>query len=259
MKTLLATALILTTTTVYAHDSCDVELEGGVNIDSAAIEFSQDKKTVYKIVDDKILIINGSSVDLSASQQSLVTEYATSIRAVIPEVKSIAIEGMDLAVEGVNLAFDELLGADNDVGKDLTDELTFLRDEVQRGFDSKEGFYFDENGFEGKDFFGEDFEQRIESVVEKAIKDSMGSLLIAVGQQMLFSGDSDAFETRMEGFGHTIESQMEERGQALAQKAEQICLSVVAIDKLEEQLKTEISELADINILTVKSQPTNNI
>ncbi|WDD97797.1 DUF2884 family protein [Thalassomonas actiniarum] len=259
MKTLLASTLILTSTSLYAHDSCDVELEGGIKIDSSGIEFMQDKKPVYSILEDNRLVVDGKNIELNASQQSLVTEYAASIRAVVPEVKSIAIEGIDLAVEGVNMAFNELLGPGNDVGADLTRELTALREQVQTRFDADKGFYVDEHGFAGEEFFGEEFEQRIESVVEKAMRDSMGSLLIAVGQQMLFSGDTGAFETKMENFGNKIENEMEARGAELESKGEQICLSVVEIDTLEEQLKAQISELENINILKVKSHGSNKI
>ncbi|WP_281560069.1 DUF2884 family protein [Thalassomonas sp. RHCl1] len=259
MKTLLASTLILTSTSLYAHDSCDVELEGGIKIDSSGIEFMQDKKPVYSILEDNRLIVDGKNIELNASQQALVSEYAASIRAVVPEVKSIAIEGIDLAVEGVNMAFDELLGAGNDVGADLTRELTALRDQVQTRFDVDNGFYVDEHGFAGEEFFGEEFEQRIESVVEKAMRDSMGSLLIAVGQQMLFSGDTGAFETKMENFGDKIENEMEARGAELESKGEQICLSVVKIDSLEEQLKAQISELENTNFLKVKSHGSNEI
>mgnify|MGYP000497974887 CR=1 FL=1 len=259
MKTLLASTLILTSTSLYAHDACDVELEGGIKIDSSAIEFSQDKQPVYQILDNNRLVVNGKTLELTASQQSLVAEYASSIRNVIPEVKSIAIEGIDLALDGVNLAFDELLGAGNSVGADLSLQLTALRDEVQERFDTRQGFYVDEEGFSGEAFFGEEFEQRIESAVEKAVKDSMGSLLIAVGQQMLFSGDAQAFETKMENFGTMIETEMEARGAALEVKADQLCSSVVEIDKLEEALKAQVSELEAINILKVKHQTTNAI
>ena len=134
-----------------------------------------------------------------------------------------------------------------------------FRSEVQSRFDADTGLYIDEEGFAGEDLFGEDFEQRIESVVEKAIKDSMGSLLIAVGQQILFSGDTEAFETKMETFGTKIETEMEARGAELAVKGEQLCASVLEIDKLEEQLKAEISELEDINIIKVKNQVANEI
>ena len=259
MKLLLASTLMLTTTSLYAHDNCDVELEGGISINSTAIEFSKNKESLYKIMADNSLIVDGQGVDLTASQQTLVTKYASSIRAVVPEVKSVAIEGIDLAIEGVNMAFDELLGAGNDVSEDLTRELTTLRDQVQMRFDTDKGFSIDEDGFAGEEFFGADFEQRIESVVENAVQKSMGSLLIAVGQQMLFSGDAQAFETKMENFGKQIENEMETRGQQLAAKGEQLCQSVVEIDQLEEQLKTQIDELQAIDILTVKNQTSDSI
>jgi hypothetical protein len=257
MKTLLATALLCTTTSLYAHDACDVELDGGINIDSQQIEFKRDQQTRYKIINDRILMVNGAEINLDSNQQSLVFEYASSIRNVVPEVQNIALDGIDLAIDGVNMAFNELLGDGNDVSRELTDALTHVRVELETHFDTDKGFYFDDNGFDGGDFLGEDFEQRIESMVENAVKNSMGSLLVAVGQELLFSGGNmDTFETRMQDFGHKIEFEMESRAEKIEQGADKICLSIVNIDKLEEQLKAQIPALSDINVLTQNSHIT---
>lgn len=254
-KSLLAATLFatLSSTTVMAHDSCDVELEAGLNISNNSIEFFSEKSKdiLYRIDNDESLIVAGKSVYLDDEQQELVTQYSTSIKAMVPEVRNIAIEGVDLAVEGVNLAFNELLGEGNDVGADLTRELTNLRNEVSSRFTLEQGFTIGEDGLEGEELLGEEFEQRIESAVEKAVMNSIGSIMVAVGQEMIFSGgDSDAFETRMETFGENIEHEMEARAEAIEHKAEQLCLSAVKIDQLEEQLKNSVESLAGINVIS---------
>jgi len=219
MKTLIASALIIASSTSYAHDnsfssnSCNVDLNGGIKISAEKITFSKNKSPLYSIVNNETLIVNGEKVSLTRSQQSLLTEYSNNIRGVVPEVKSIALDAIDLAIDGVNLAFNELLGEGNDVSVDLTTQLTSIRTEVDNEFDSSKDFYIDEDGFKGDDFFGDEFEQRIESAVETTIQNSIGSLMIAVGQEMLFSGGNmDAFESRMENFGQQIEHEMEARG-----------------------------------------------
>ena len=171
----------------------------------------------------------------------------------VPQVRSIAIEGVDLALEGVNLAFNELLGDGNEIGADLTEELSSLRDEVGERFTIEHGFTIGENGLEDDELFGEEIEQRIESAVEKAVMGSMGSLLVALGQEMMFSnGDSNAFETRMENFGESIENEMESRAEKIEHKANSLCLAAVEIDKLEDELQASIASLEDINVITVK-------
>ena len=211
MKTLIATALILATSSSFASnasfttDSCDADISGGIKITPTAIEFSKNKKQLYKIVDNEVLYVNEEQIDLTNSQQSLITEYSTSIRAAVPEVKDIALDAIDLASDGVNLAFNELLGEGNDISAEITAQLSEIRKEVNEGFTHDKEIYFDEDGFSGEDFFDEDFEKRIESAVETTVQNSIGSLMIAVGQQMLFSGgDMDTFETKMENFGDKI-------------------------------------------------------
>jgi len=83
--------------------------------------------------------------------------------------------------------------------------------------------------------------------------------MIAVGQQMLFSGgDGDAFETRMEKFGEKIEHEMESRGEKIEKRGEALCQSVLAIDILEDQLTNKIVELEGINLLNTNISPKGN-
>ena len=265
MKTLIATALILASSSTFAYetsfsnDSCDADISGGIKITPSAIEFSKSKKQLYKIVNNETLFIDGEQIDLTYSQQSLVTEYSTSIRAIVPEVKDIALDAIDLASDGVNLAFNELLGEGNDVGAEITAQLAEIRVEVDEGFTSDKEIYFDEDGFSGDDFFSKEFEQRIETAVETTVQNSIGTLMIAVGQQLLFSGgDSDAFEKRMENFGEKIEHEMEARGEKIEKRGEALCQSVVDIDALEDQLTNEVAELNGINLLTTSISSKSN-
>jgi len=262
MKTLLATVVLLSSTSAFAHnnDDCDVDTHGGVSIAQHEIAFYKQSEhkggeqgtLLYKIVDDNTLMIDSKKIELTSSQQALLHDYSTSIRAVIPEVRSVAIEGIDLAVDGITLAFDELLGKNNEVTSDLTEELAKIRSEIDNRFNGNQTIYFDENGFDGEEFFDKQFEKNIESVVENAVKKSMGTLLIAVGKEMLFSGgDSGAFETRMEKFGDELESKMEFKAANIEKRANGLCNSLVNIDNLEQQLQDNISQLSHINVLTV--------
>ncbi len=265
MKTLIATALILASSASYAHDNsfssdnCNVELHGGININEKAITFSKNKSPLYTISGDNTLLINGDEVALNSHQKALLHDYSTQIRQVVPEVKSIALDAIDLAIDGVNLAFDELLGQGNNVSAELTTQLTNIRTEVDSEFKKQAGFYIDEDGFSGKDFFGDDFEQRIETAVENTIQNSLGTLMIAVGQEMLMSGgDMDAFGSKMEKFGEQIGHEMEVRSEGLEKRGETFCQSVIAIDDLEERLKDSIDELAGFNLITASVKNQHN-
>jgi hypothetical protein len=253
MKTLIATTVLLASSTAYAHDNCDVDIHGGIKISPTAISFYQHKNELYSIHADQQLWIKGEQISLTEQQQSLVTDYASQIRHLIPEIRSVALDGIDIAMEGVGLAFDELLGKNNDAGSKITEQLSIIKQEIAYRFDQEQTIYFDENGIDGGDFLGKDFENRLESVIEQAVKESMGSLLIAVGQQMLFSGgDMDAFEAKMEKFGEQMEHKMEAKGEKIVFRAEQLCQAVVKIDRLEQQIGQQFKPLAEVNVISTK-------
>lgn len=264
MKTLIASAILLASSSAMAHDidisndQCNIDLNAGVRISADKITISQHDKTVFSINNNQDLIIDGQKQSLTNYQASLVKDYSESVRAIVPEMKEVASEAIDLAMDGVNLAFNELLGEGNRVGEELTGHLNEIKTEVEERFSSNQEFYFDQDGFSGDEFFGEEFEQKIEKAVESTVQNSMGTLLIAVGQELLMSGGSvDALETRMETFGERIEQEMESRAEVIEAKAHGLCNSVHEIDQLEEALKAEFNQLSDFDGLKVKQHGHN--
>jgi len=259
--TLIASTLttVLASSAVYAHESCNVDLSAGFKINTNSIEFveaeregSDEQHSLYRIKDGKQLYVDNDKVTLTDKQKALVKQYDAKIRELVPQVKSVAIEGVDLAVEGVNLAFNGLLGEGNAVAADLTKELKLIREQVTTNLTIENGISVGVDGLESEELLGKDFDQRIESVVEKAVLNSMGSILMAMGQQMIAGeADEQSFETRMEKFGDTIEHEMTTRSEKIEEKAQALCINVAKLDALEEQLKAEIKPLANTNVFTV--------
>ncbi len=259
--TLIASTLttVLASSAVYAHESCNVDLSAGFKINTNSIEFlqaehegSDEQHSLYRIKNGKQLYVDNDKVDLTDKQKALVEQYDAKIRELVPQVKSVAIEGVDLAVEGVNLAFNGLLGEGNAVAADLTKELKLIREQVATNLTIENGISVGVDGLENEELLGKDFDQRIESVVEKAVLNSMGSILMAMGQQMIAGeGDEQSFETRMEKFGDTIEHEMTARSEQIEEKAQALCINIAKLDALEEQLKAEIKPLANTNVFTV--------
>jgi len=249
----------IASSTAYAYKPCNVALSAGLTINVNAIEFLQaesennnKKRSLYKIIDGKKLFIDNQPFTLSKSQQALVQEYDAKIRHLVPQVKNVAIEGIDLAVEGVNVAFNGLLGEGNNVAADLTKELRLIRKQVLSNLSIENGISIGVEGLESDSLLGKDFEQRIESVVQKAVLNSMGSILMSMGQQMVAAeGSEQNFETRMENLGQTIEDEMTARSSAIETKAQSLCVSIAKVEALEEQLKSEIKPLATVNVFTV--------
>ena len=254
-KKVLATTVIslLFSSAVYANNACNVNLNAGVTIDESKIVFFESKKkqnVFYTINGKNSLIINNQLVKLNTGQQNIVNQYATSIRTIVPQARQVAIEGVDLAIDGVNIAFNELLGEGNSAGANLTSELTSIKNELAQQFTIKQGFTLGENGLTDKELLGADFEQRIESAIQKAVVNSMGTLLMSLGQQMFTGGDTKAFETKMENFSEKVEHEMELRAEKIEGKANSLCKALVGIDQLEAKLQSQITPLANIDVIS---------
>ena len=263
MKTLPMIALLgctLTSASTFAGQECDIDLDANFALKNNHITFSNDSHELYQITADNQLIIKNETLDLNSEQAESVAQFADSVRHVVPQVQTIAGEGGNIAIEGVNLAFDGLLGEGNDVSAELSQELVVIRDALEAKFDSDEGVYFGKNMDMGEDLLGEDFEQRFEQTLERAIENSMGSLLMAVGREMISSGgDMETFEARMEDFGKDIETQVEARAETLELAALELCQSMVDIDALETQMQETVPALSNIDVLQISHKRTNEI
>lgn len=252
-------------TNTHAYESCHIKLDAGLTLTVSALEFfnatkgsDDNKKILYKIQDDRRLIVHEKEVNLTSQQQRLVTQYAMSIRAMVPKIRTVASEGADIALEGVNLVFNDLLGEGNAAGAELTRELSTLKDEAMMHFTPEHGITIDENAFENKvvtaeKMLGKRFKQRVELAMEKAVINAMGSLAVVMGQEMLLSGKQGlSFEARIKSFSESITNEKNTRTNKIKQKADALCLPIVNIDQLEEQLKASISSLENLNVLSVQ-------
>jgi hypothetical protein len=242
---------------LLAHQSCDIELSAGLEIKPASITFFEQssgsensKLALYTIQDSKSLSIRGEKILLTHEQLTLINAYDLHIRQLVPKVKNIAIEGVDIAIDGVSIIFNSLLGEDNTVGQDLITELTKLRQQIDVNLSDEHDIIIGVDGLESDDLLGEDFEQRIESAVEKAVMGSMGSLLVALGKQMI-NDDDQGFENKIDTFSQTLEREMESRANIIEDKVEKLCSDFVKLEMIETQLQESIAELQPINVFNV--------
>ncbi|MEH6818205.1 MAG: DUF2884 family protein, partial [Pseudoalteromonas distincta] len=101
--------------------------------------------------------------------------------------------------------------------------------------------------------FEQQFEQQIETAVESAVMQSMGSILVALGSELLGSGgDMDAFEQRMENMGAQIEEKVELHASAIEERANSLCGNFADIAKQEEQLVMQVPELKGYQLFSFK-------
>jgi hypothetical protein len=245
---------------LLAHQSCDIELSAGLEIKPASITFFEQgperensKLALYTIQDSKYLSIRGEKVLLTHEQLTLINAYDFHIRQLVPKVKNIAIEGVDIAIDGVSIIFNSLLGEDNTVGQELITELNMLKQQLDVNLSGEHDIIIGVDGLESDVLLGEDFEQRIESAMEKAVMGSMGSLLVALGKQMI-NDDEQGFENKIDIFSQTIEREMESRAKIIEDKVQKLCSDFITLEMIETQLQQSIAELQSINVFNVSYQ-----
>lgn len=254
MKTLVAAVLLLAAGSAAARNSCNLELDAGMRITDDSIEFYNEDQQTYKIVEDQYLVVRGQVLKLNQMQQEMVTRYAASIRATVPEVHGMALDGIDLAIDAITITFDRLLGEKNPVSAQLMAELSNMKSDVNRYFSEGNPITFNRGNEDTPDFLGEYFKTRVERIVETSVQNSIGSIIIAMGKEVLASGGNmEAFEARMNKFGEQMELQMNAKAVRMAAHGEKLCSSVLAVDVHEEQLKHAVPAVESFNIIRVKA------
>jgi Protein of unknown function (DUF2884) len=253
MKWIMVSVLCLSAACAQAKEACDMELEGGLRITKDALEFTQGDAAQYKILKDHTLWSKGRQVKLNDQQQMLVTQYATSIRALVPEVRQLSLEGVDLAAQAMNLVFQEFLEPGSATTQKIATEFTLLRADIEQGFAAGKPININQQGLSDGDFLGSGFEQRISNIVEASGKEISWDLIKSV-VSAVFSGDekSSNFEARMNKFGEKMEREMKLRSQKLEVQAHSVCRSVAALDTKEEALKVSIKEISQFNLIKMK-------
>jgi hypothetical protein len=253
MKLVTAVVFLLATTSAHAKDACIVELVGGLRITKTALEFTEGDKPRYKIMSDQTLVINDRPLSLNQQQQLLVKQYASGIRALVPEVHQLTLEGVDLASEAMGLVFQELLEPDNQTARKVHNEFLLLRNDIGKSFASEKPININQKGLQDGDFLGMDFESRISKIVDASGKEISWNIIKSLGAS-IFSNDDKMgdFETRMNKFGERMEREMNVRAEKMEKRGDAVCLSVLALDRKEEELKQSIKEVSGFNLIAFK-------
>lgn len=252
MKLAIATVFLLSAACAQAKEVCDVELEGGLRISSTVLEFTEGDEPRYKILNDQTLVVGDRPLHLDQKQQLLVKQYATNIRALVPEVHQLTVEGLDLASDAVGLVFQELLEPDNQTVQKVRNEFLLLRNDIEKSFANGKPININQKGIKDNDFLGMDFESRISKIVEASGKEISWNIIKSLGLAIFSDDKRGDFETRMNTFGERMDRQMKVRSEKMEKHGDVVCHSVTALDRNEEELKQSIKEISSFNLIKLK-------
>lgn len=233
----------------FATDQCDFEIEADLTVGPERIVIDDRWLGEVVIGDDGELEIDGEAIDLDDDQREAVEAYADQLRDVIPAVVELALDAMDLGVTAVTDVFAALVDGDppNGVHEALEDLRADVRERLGR---DEEVWYVRGDGISGTD----DAMESIEPLVERAVAESIGTLLIAVGQSMRAEDGSleermEAFADRMERIEEDIEDRVERDADAIERQADRLCAEMEILASREEDMRDRVPELSRLRVL----------
>ena len=248
------TALMLSTTATAAEQQCDVEFNGALQLENQVLTLTTEQENKIVINQSKQLYVNDQKTSLSAKQQAHLNEFYDSINAAVPAAAGIASDAIELATYALDETFTQLLGEDSAVVADITEQLQELKRELDRSFYGDDGkIRLNSAQFGEDEFLSKAFEDKFEKAIETIVTHSIGQIMVTIGSELMFNGgDFDEFEQRMETFAEDMEHKFDHQSEALEARAEVLCASLANIDRLEEKLRNDVPQLADMDVLQVK-------
>ncbi len=232
---------------------CDINFTHGVIIDPAHIRIVNHGQTYVQINGQHQLFVNGREVELSAEQQVQLSQYTKGIREEVPAIVSIAIEGVELGLKAVNKVISSLTGENSASHQQFQEKFDEMKWRLRTRFNhSDDSYYIAPQDF---DDFDEVFAGEFEKEIEAIVSDSVGTILIAVGEAMTHREEQsseqrvETFDQRIETMANDIKLGISNQANALETKAEKICTRLVKLDEIENRLQLEIPALSEFNLI----------
>jgi len=236
---------------------CSVNFNYGVIIDPSHIRIVDMGQTVIQINGEYQLFVEGHEIQLKPEQQQLINQFSLGIREQVPEIVSIAIDGVEIGLKAVNKAIGSLTGENSASQQKVQAKFDELKARIRTRFNqSANNYYIAPQDFDDfDDIFTGEFEQEIEEI----ISDSIGTILLAVGEAMINDNSDDngghseqrisTFDDRLDAMGKDLELEISASANALGKKAEKFCLKLAELDNIESEIQRSIKALNRFNLI----------
>lgn len=246
-RSLLLAVLACALPASVAAQQCDFGFDATLEIAPDRIVIDDEALGEVVIDEDGALGIDGRALALDAAQQASVEAWAMQLREVVPAVVEVAIDGVEIAVTTVSEVFAALV--DGDAPASVQNALEDLRADVDAGLGREDGvWYVRRDGIENLD----DTMTTLEPLIENAVAESVGALLVAVGRSMQsgdFTARMEAFGERMERLDEEIETRVEARAAAIEDRADSLCTELRVLAAREEEMKARVPGLSALRVL----------
>jgi len=256
------TAGIIVSTLICSNavaKQCDVNFNYGVVIDPNHVRMLEHGNTFVQVNGQNQLFVNGREILLNQEQKALLTQYIIGIRKQVPEIVSIAIEGVDIGLKAVNQVIGGLTGENSASHQKFQQKFDEMEAHLRKRFNHSDNSYY--IGAQDFDDFGEIFAGEFESEIEEIVANSIGSILVAVGEAITDDDDTknsekrvNTFDERMSSMGKDLKLEITSRVNSLEQKADQFCQSLIQLDRIETDLQQSIYQLLEFDLIKTSSE-----
>lgn len=254
-RSLLASAVVLGTFSLNAmahqNTQCNIEFENDLVINSSSVMLQDNGATLWQIDKDGQLTLNNKAVEVNNETRLLLRDYQAGIRSQTTDTIALVEDALIMASEALSTVVSELTGKTLDEYPAMQKALAKISDAANQVVvqDGDNTYLYGSRLDNIDQAFGPEFEQAI----EEAVSQSMGSIMMLVGQAMTsgegsFEQRMEAFGQKMEKFGENLEAKMDIKAAALEQRGEAICSQVSKLDTLETRIQQQIPAMQQYDL-----------
>jgi hypothetical protein len=247
-----AAALVLTASAGQAtefnfnSDTCKHDYSTPYDVDVTADGLSfhrKDGKPAEVFLHDGALKVDGKALTVSRADADALRRYEAGVRALMPQVATIAREGVELgfsAMTTVTLSF-----ADGDQRGRMLEKLKRKQAEALREIDEGVGA-------------GHWSADRMTETVSGSVSDSVGELVGSVTSSAVtaaLSGDASkvaALQARAESLDKAMDREMNKRSKALEAKTNAICPQLNDLGSLQQGWGVRLDNGKPLELMTIK-------
>lgn len=236
-------------------EQCSINFNYGVIIDPIHIRIIDSSKTIVQINHQHQLFVNGREKNLTVEQQQLIEQFSSGIRQQVPKIVSIAIDGVDIGLKAASKVIGGLTGENSASQQKIQAQFDELKWRLRKRFNqSANNYYIAPQDF---DDFDNIFTGEFEEIIEEVISDSIGSILIAVGDAIISNNDergngeqrTSTLDEKVGTISKDLELEISSSAKELKQKAMQFCHTLSDLNNIENQMQQTIPSLSNFNLI----------
>ncbi|AZG74212.1 YggN family protein [Shewanella livingstonensis] len=225
-------------------EKCNVTLNYDVTVEPTSLQVSDNGAEKYRVELGQ-LYVDGKKVTLNDNQQKLLTQYSEELSRQVPDVIDLVGDVVSVATQAVNMALTPIFG--EAAGAQIDKLMVGIQKRVDTmAYQQGDKFYLGSTETSIEQAFNHEFEQEMEQMVTN----SMGSLMMTLGSQIMsseggtFEQKMNTFSQKMDNVGADIEKQLESQSKGLEQRANKVCDNFEELLVLESRTRQAIPELA---------------